>query len=115
MQRSYASRSAKSTAVAPIGEPVDAAGALHANGLDGRRLLAIAWDVTLDASRRTPYMSRTTTEDLHSFLVEQGLRAAVSFDPARTQAGYSFASYLWDVMAQRGNRVRAARTTLKLP
>jgi len=40
-------------------------------------------------------------DDLIGFLVETGLRTAERYDPARVRPGYSFASFLFDVLAMR--------------
>lgn len=81
--------------------PRTAEQALQANGLDGRRLLKLAHRITQDAQRRAPAGLGGKYEDLHSFLVEQALRAAVRYDPRISNGGYSFESYLCDVMEQR--------------
>ena len=75
--------------------------ALREHGLDGRRLVGIARDVVNHVERRTPYMNGQTRVDLESFLIEQGLQVALKYDPARSRPGYTFASYLWDVLARR--------------
>jgi len=75
--------------------------ALRDNGLDGLRLIKLAHRITQDAQRRAPAGLGGKYEDLHSFLVEQALRAALGYDPATSNAGYSFESYLCDVMEQR--------------
>jgi hypothetical protein len=78
-----------------------AAQALEQHGLDGRRLLGIARDVSNRRCAASPFASPQLRDDLASFLVEQGLAAALTYDPARSKPGYSFASYLWDIMALR--------------
>lgn len=78
-----------------------AAEAIAANGLDGPRVLGIARDVARNAANRIPYASQGTREDLISYLVEVAMVEAVRYDPQRSKPGYSFASYLWDVMFLR--------------
>ena len=50
--------------------------ALAAHGLNPPRLVGIVRDVVNNASRRVPYMSRTTRDDLESFLLAKALEAA---------------------------------------
>jgi hypothetical protein len=88
-------------AVSTTVSPRTADEALREQGLDGRRLLKLAHRITQDAQRRAPAGLGGKYEDLHSFLVEQALRAALSYDPAISNGGYSFESYLCDVMEQR--------------
>ena len=75
--------------------------ALHAHGLGGRQRLGIARDVANHAAGRFPYCSETTRENLASYLTEVGVRQALAYHPARSGDGYSFASFLWDVLNRR--------------
>jgi DNA-directed RNA polymerase specialized sigma24 family protein len=75
--------------------------ALAEHGLDGYRLLRLARRAADDAQRRAPAGLGGKYEDLVSFLVLQALEAAVRYGPEYTRPGYSFASYLFDIMELR--------------
>ena len=75
--------------------------ALVDNGLDGKRLLALSHHCATTVLRRSPYVAPGLEDQLASFLCEQALMAALRYDPARSGNGYSFPSFLWDVMHAR--------------
>lgn len=82
--------------------------ALARLGFDGERLMRLARKVGSDYLRATgATLDRHRFEDLTSFLVVQGLRAAITWDPSvkfRTygsNGGSPAASYLADVMERR--------------
>lgn len=72
--------------------------ALLEQGFDGERLLKLARAVARDYCARKGAVLGDRFEDLCSALMEAGLKAALRYDPSRSGAGYSFASYLWDKM-----------------
>jgi hypothetical protein len=75
--------------------------ALQEHGLDGRRLLKLAHRIVQDAQRRAPAGLGGKYEDMVSFLVLQACRAAVRYNPSVSGPGYTFESYLCDVMENR--------------
>jgi len=81
--------------------PRTAEDALHANGLTGERLLKLARRIATDAQHRAPAGLGGKYEDLVSFLTLQALEAAVRYDPAISGNGYSFSSFLCDIMERR--------------
>ena len=46
-------------------------------------------------------MSATTEDDLTSYLTETAWKLVVRYDPERSGPGYSFPSWLWDVLSLR--------------
>jgi DNA-directed RNA polymerase specialized sigma24 family protein len=74
---------------------------LRQHGLNGDRLLKLARRIARDAQRRSPAGLGGKYEDLVSFLTLQALEAAIKYDPARTNGGYTFSSYLCDIMESR--------------
>jgi hypothetical protein len=85
-------------AAAPPGR---ADAALREHGLDGERLLKIAHAVAQHELRTRTHHIGDRYDDLVSFLTEQGLNAAITYNPALSGHGYTFASYIFDVMARR--------------
>lgn len=81
--------------------PATADTLLRAHGLDGDRLLRLARRAANDAQRKAPAGIGGKYEDLVSFLVLQALEATVRYDPRKSSPGYTFASYLYDVMERR--------------
>jgi len=75
--------------------------ALTANGLNGERLLKLARRIANDAQRQAPAGLAGKYEDLVSFLYTQACEAAVKYDHAISGNGYSFSSYLCDIMERR--------------
>lgn len=75
--------------------------ALIEHGLSGERLMKLAHRIATDAQRRAPAGLGGKYEDLVQFLSVQALEAAVRYKPSRSSNGYSFASYLCDVMEAR--------------
>lgn len=75
--------------------------ALHAQGMDGAGLLLLAQKVANEELRRKASTLGDRYDDLVSYLVLVGLRSALTYDETRSGNGYSFASYLWDVMSMR--------------
>ena len=84
-----------------LAEPRTAQDALAEHGLTGDRLLRLARRIATDAQRRAPAGLGGKYEDLVSFLVLQALEAAIRYGPEYTRPGYSFASYLCDIMELR--------------
>jgi DNA-directed RNA polymerase specialized sigma24 family protein len=80
---------------------VDVDETLRARGLSGARLLGIARDVANDAARRSPYCSEATRQALTSYLTEVALRETLRYDATRSGEGYSFPSYVWDILNLR--------------
>jgi hypothetical protein len=76
-------------------------GALRANGFDGERLLALAHKVAQDELRRRGAFPGGRYEDLVGYLCACGCAAAAGYDARRSSDGYSFASFLYDVLKQR--------------
>ncbi len=79
----------------------DADAALREHGFSGPRLLGLARHVANDAARRAPYCSEETREALTSYLVEVGIKETLKYDASQSGDGYSFSSYLWDVLHRR--------------
>lgn len=75
--------------------------ALRANGLNGDRLLKLARRIANDAQRQAPAGLAGKYEDLVSFLTLQALEATIRYDTTRTRPGYTFTSYLCDIMERR--------------
>jgi hypothetical protein len=75
--------------------------ALRQHGLTGDRLLKLARRIANDAQRKAPAGLGGKYEDLVSFLVLQALEATIRYDHTRAKPGYTFASYLCDVMENR--------------
>lgn len=80
---------------------MNADAALREHGLSGERLLGLARRCANNACARLPYAPPGLQDDLTSYLVEVGLRQALLYDVARSGDGYTFPSYVYDVMAQR--------------
>jgi len=74
---------------------------LREHGFTGERLLKLANTVARDELRRRGATLGDRYDDLVGFLVETGLRTAERYDPARVRPGYSFASYIYDILAMR--------------
>ena len=81
--------------------PRTAEQALHQHGLNGDRLLKLAHRIAQDAQRQAPAGLGGKYEDLVSFLTLQALEAAIRYNPAQSGNGYTFASYLCDIMERR--------------
>jgi DNA-directed RNA polymerase specialized sigma subunit len=81
--------------------PRSADDALREHGLSGDRLMKLARRIANDAQRRAPAGLGGKYEDLVQFLNLQALEAALRYDPAKSGNGYSFTSYLCDVMELR--------------
>jgi hypothetical protein len=65
-------------------------------------LLAVAHSVAnAELHRRGAYLGGGRYEDLVGYLVGVGCRVAIGYDPARSGNNYSFASFMWDVLARR--------------
>lgn len=81
--------------------------ALAAHGFDGARLMRLAHRVAHDWLTRHGATVGDKREDLVSFLVVHGCRAAVRFDTTRNHSTYgsnggdAFASYIADIMEHR--------------
>jgi DNA-directed RNA polymerase specialized sigma24 family protein len=75
--------------------------ALRAQGVTAEHLLGLAHTVATDELRRRGAYLGSRFEDLVGFLVVAACRAAVSYDPNRSGEGYSFASYVYDVLKLR--------------
>ena len=86
------------TTLAP---PRTAEQALTQHGLNGHRLLKLAHRIAQDAQRQAPAGLGGKYEDLVSFLTLQALEAAIRYNPAQSGNGYTFASYLCDIMERR--------------
>jgi hypothetical protein len=87
--------------VTALASPRTAEEALAEHGLNGDRLMKLARRIASDAQRRAPAGLGGKYEDLVGFLTLQALEAAVRYDPAKSGNGYSFTSYLCDVMELR--------------
>ena len=74
---------------------------LRQHGLNGDRLLKLARRIANDAQRQAPAGLGGKYEDLVSFLTLQALEAAIRYDPDKARPGYSFSSYLCDIMERR--------------
>jgi DNA-directed RNA polymerase specialized sigma24 family protein len=74
---------------------------LRQHGLNGDRLLKLARRIANDAQRKAPAGLGGKYEDLVSFLTLQALEAVIRYDPAKVRPGYTFSSYLCDIMEQR--------------
>ena len=74
---------------------------LREHGFTGERLLKLARRVANDELRRRGAALGDRYDDLIGFLVETGLRTAERYDPARVRPGYSFASFIYDILAMR--------------
>lgn len=75
--------------------------ALAQHGLNGERVLKLARRIANDAQRRAPAGLGGKYEDLVSFLTLQALEAAVRYNPDRVRPGYTFSSYICDIMEHR--------------
>lgn len=82
-------------------QPRTAEQALRAHGLNGDRLLKLARRIANDAQRAAPAGLGGKYEDLVSFITLQALEAAVRYNPERARPGYTFTSYLCDIMERR--------------
>lgn len=74
---------------------------LRQHGFSGDRLLGLARRAANDAQRRAPAGLGGKYEDLVSFLLLQALEATVAYDVDKVRPGYSFSSYLFDIMERR--------------
>ena len=75
--------------------------ALRAKGVSGDHLVSLAHKVATDELRRRGAYLGDRYPDLVSHLLVAGCRAAVSYDPARSGEGYSFMSFLYDILKLR--------------
>jgi hypothetical protein len=75
--------------------------ALRRWGFTGERLLNLAHAVANNELRRKQSTLGDRYDDLVSWLVEVGLKGAITYDPDRHSANYTFGSYLWDIMERR--------------
>jgi DNA-directed RNA polymerase specialized sigma24 family protein len=90
------------TVTAPHYPPtVTADHALRQHGLNGDRLLKLARRIANDAQKQAPAGLGGKYEDLVSFLTLQALEATIRYNPDRAKPGYTFASYLCDIMERR--------------
>ena len=87
--------------MATLEHPRTAEQALHQHGLTGERLLKLAHRIATDAQHRAPAGLGGKYEDLVMFLCEQACVAAIRYDPTTSGNGYTFSSYLCDVMELR--------------
>lgn len=71
------------------------------HGLNGDRLMKLAHRIASDAQQRAPAGLGGKYEDLVGFLCVQALEAVVRYDPAKSGPGYSFSSWVCDIMEQR--------------
>lgn len=71
--------------------------ALRNNGFDGDKLLAYANTI----ARRQPGTLGDRHEDLVMWLTEVGLKAALTYQPTKSRPGYTFSSYIYDIMQTR--------------
>ena len=80
---------------------------LEAHGFTGQRLLKLAHKVAGDTLRSQGGVPGSRFEDLVAFLVVEGCKAALRYDPKRTQRLYGrnggdpFASWLADILTRR--------------
>jgi DNA-directed RNA polymerase specialized sigma24 family protein len=84
-------------------EPVTerAEDALARQGFTGARLLTVAYDVANAYCRRTGSALDSRIDDLAQFLAMTGCQLAITYDPVRVRPGYSFSSYVYDVLQRR--------------
>ena len=75
--------------------------ALAAHGFDGDKLLAYAHTIARREMNRKGSTLGDRHQDLVMFLVEQGCRTAVKYDPDKSASTYKFSSYVYDVMQRR--------------
>jgi DNA-directed RNA polymerase specialized sigma subunit len=87
--------------VTALASPRTAEDALREHGLNGERVMKLARRIASDAQRRAPAGLGGKYEDLVGFLSLQALEAALRYDAAKSGNGYSFTSYLCDVMELR--------------
>ena len=75
---------------------------LREHGFDGDRLARLCESVLIEGLRRRgSVLWPDRREDLHSYLCLTACHIATNYDPSRSRPGYSFASYLWDVLDRR--------------
>jgi DNA-directed RNA polymerase specialized sigma subunit len=87
--------------VTALASPRTAEDALREHGLNGDRVMKLARRIASDAQRRAPAGLGGKYDDLVGFLSLQALEAALRYEPAKSGNGYSFTSYLCDVMELR--------------
>lgn len=79
--------------------PVDEVLASH--NRDGRWLLKTAYAVSNVYCRKTGTALDSRVDDLTQHLVLIGCLYALKYDPQKVKPGYSFESFLWDIMERR--------------
>jgi hypothetical protein len=75
--------------------------ALRAQGVTGDHLVSLAHKVATDELRRRGAYLGDRYPDLVSHLLVTGCRAAITYDPTRSGEGYSFMSFLYDILKLR--------------
>jgi hypothetical protein len=74
---------------------------LREHGFRGERVLKLARKVANDELRRRGAYLGSRYEDLVSYLAVVACASAIRYDESRVGPGYTFGSYLYDVMAHR--------------
>jgi hypothetical protein len=75
--------------------------ALRAQGVTGDHLVSLAHKVATDELRRRGAYLGDRYQDLVAHLLVTGCRAAITYDPSRSGDGYSFMSFLYDILKLR--------------